>query len=330
VCLAPTYRLRVGVPGGSSGLDIAQRLGLPEPIVEHARELIAPEAREAAGLIAYLHRSRDELERMQRELATETRLLEEERRALREEWVSRQKKRIAELEQRFGDALTNHEKEIARAIENIQNRELRAQVEKSSRRRMVAARGEARTEADAAVVAQLSESQADLGVTTESPRAPTVTELVPGAKVRLRGFPAAVVLRRRDDSSAEVEAGPLRMKVPLAEIISVVGGEKTKASLTQPDTGSITVRAERSEATGAGEINVIGCTVEEASERVDKFLDQAALAGKAQVRIIHGYGTGALRRGLRDFLGGHPLVEKIHSEVREHGGDAVTVAELKG
>ena len=243
VRLAPTYRLRVGVPGGSSGLDIAQRLGLPENIVTRARNMIAPEAREAAGLIAYLHRSRDELERMQHELAAETRRLEEERRALREEWVARQKTRIAELEQRFAEALTSHEKEMARAIEAIHDRELRAQLEKSSRKRLASARADARSEADAAVVAQLSESQSDLGVGAAVQRAPTASELVVGARVRLRGFPAPVVLRRLDGSSAEVEAGPLRMKVPLAEIIAL-------AEETKPKSGAAARIGQRSEAAG--------------------------------------------------------------------------------
>ena len=89
--LAPTYRLRVGVPGGSSGIAIARRLGLPARIVDRAGALMAPEAREAAGLIAYLHRSRDALEQMQRDLAEQARRLEDERRTLREEWVARQR-----------------------------------------------------------------------------------------------------------------------------------------------------------------------------------------------------------------------------------------------
>jgi DNA mismatch repair protein MutS2 len=69
--------------------------------------------------------------------------------------------------------------------------------------------------------------------------------------------------------------------------------------------------------------------VEEATRRVDKFLDEAALAGQSNVRIIHGYGTGALRRGLGEFLLAHPLVETIHMEAEDRGGNAVTVAELK-
>src|SRR5207245_8951853 len=98
--LTPTYRLRVGVPGGSSGITIAQRLGLPENIVARAQELMAPEAREAAGLLAYLHRARQGIKQMQRDLAEQARHLETERRELREEWIARQRGRIAELVQK--------------------------------------------------------------------------------------------------------------------------------------------------------------------------------------------------------------------------------------
>ena len=80
----------------------------------------------------------------------------------------------------------------------------------------------------------------------------------------------------------------------------------------------------------ADEINVIGCTVEEATRLVDKFLDTAALNGKSEVRIIHGHGTGALRRGLAEFFAAHPLVERMHAETDDRGGSAVTVVELKG
>ena len=227
---------------------------------------------------------------------------------------------------------------MARALEAVKDRELRAQLEKTSKRRVGEARSEARSEADAAVVATLSESQADLGVAAIQERPPADAELVPGARVRVRGFAAAVVLRRRDGSSVEVEAGPLRMKVPLAEIIAIVADEK-KPGASRPGEpgkgarpGGVTVRTAPADADAAGEsdeINVIGCTVEEATRRVDKFLDTAALSGKAQLRVIHGHGTGALRRGLAEFFSKHPLVERIHAEADERGGAAVTVVELK-
>ncbi|NDQ57906.1 MAG: endonuclease MutS2, partial [Acidipila sp.] len=98
-----------------------------------------------------------------------------------------------------------------------------------------------------------------------------------------------------------------------------------KAAAARP---GITVRSAAG-TVAAEEINVIGCTVEEATERVDKFLDDASLAEKPRVRIIHGHGTGALRRGLAGFLATHPLVEEIHDEDPERGGSAVTIVELK-
>ncbi|MGA8024305.1 MAG: Smr/MutS family protein, partial [Candidatus Acidiferrales bacterium] len=91
----------------------------------------------------------------------------------------------------------------------------------------------------------------------------------------------------------------------------------------------ITVHAQSSDEPVADEINVIGCTVEEATRRVDKFIDEAALAAKPSVRIIHGHGMGALRRGLGEFLSAHPLVERIHHEAEDRGGAAITIAELK-
>jgi DNA mismatch repair protein MutS2 len=342
--LRPTYRLRVGVPGGSSGISIARRLGVPENIVARAQELIAPETREAAGLIAYLHRSRDVLEQMQRHLAEQGQQLEAERRELREEWVARQRSRIAELEQKFAAALEQHERQMARAIEAVKDRELRAQLEKQSKRKLSASRVESRSEADAAVVAHLSESQKDLGIVGDTVRPPSPEALVSGVRVRVRGLPSTVLLRRRDSTSAEIEAGPLRMKVPLSEIIAVVGEEETKragdarsgekagakaAAAWRSGVSLHTAAADREAGGAVDEINVIGCTVEEASRRVDKFIDNAALTGKPQVRVIHGHGTGALRRGLAEFLSAHPLVESVHAEAQERGGTAVTVVELR-
>ena len=99
--LRPTYRLLVGVPGTSSGIEIARRLGLPERVVERAQSQLTPESREARDLIAYLHRSRDEMDQFKREARAELAQLENERHLLQTEWVDRQKKRISELEKNF-------------------------------------------------------------------------------------------------------------------------------------------------------------------------------------------------------------------------------------
>jgi DNA mismatch repair protein MutS2 len=331
--LRPTYRLLVGVPGTSSGIEIARRLGLPARVVEHAQASLSPESREARDLIAYLHRSRDEMEDVKRQAREELAQLEEERRSLQTEWVERQRKRIAELEKTFRETQKRLEAEVARMVEDVKDRALRAQLEKQTGRRMGKVESEARADADAAVVDTLAASQADLGVAIAAQQTPVAPELLsPGQRITVKGFKQPVVFQRHDGRSAEVQAGPLRMKVPLADVVAIES--ETAAARSGPAAGArprgITVHAQPRTESAAEEINVIGCTVEEATRRVDEFLDDAALAGRSSVRIIHGHGTGALRRGLAEFLTAHPLVERIHAEAEDRGGTAITVAELKG
>ena len=331
--LRPTYRLLVGVPGTSSGIEIARRLGLPTRVVDHARKSLSPESREARDLIAYLHRGRDEMDSLKGQAREELAQLESERRALQTEWVERQRKRIVDLEREFQETQKRLETEVARLAADIKDRTLRAQIEKQGARRMAKIESEARADTDAAVVQTLSSSQADLGVQGEVPGKPVPSEaLSPGQHVVVKGWKQPLTFRRHDGRSAEVEAGLMRLKVPLADIIGFAvlpAGSKMQAAIAGARTTGVTVHTETAATAATEEINVIGCTVEEATERVDKFLDNAALAAKPSVRIIHGHGTGALRRGLAEFLSTHPLVERIHAEAEDRGGTAITIAELK-
>jgi DNA mismatch repair protein MutS2 len=274
-----------------------------------------------------MHRSRDELDRMQQQMTAERHTLEEERAKLRTQWVERQQKRIKELEDKFGDMQKRFDENVARVLEAVKERELRGQVEKSARRKMQDVRGEAREELNAAVVQTLSDSQADLG-TLPRTEAVTVDRLQPGARIRVRGFKKPVIFRRLDGSSAEIEAGPLRMKVAVDEIIGIEDAPSLSAS-SRAAGGGVSVRSREGQGGATEEINLIGSTVEEATERVDKFLDNAALAHLSRVRIIHGHGTGALRKGLGEFLKTHPLVAKQSFEAEDRGGKAVTVVELR-
>jgi DNA mismatch repair protein MutS2 len=178
-----------------------------------------------------------------------------------------------------------------------------------------------------AVVQTIAESQQDLGLEPAGKENFNPAQLQPGPRVHVRGFSKPVVLRRVEGSSAEIEAGPLRMKIGLEEITGVEG--PAAAGGARSPKGSVTVRTQASEETSGSEINLIGCTVEEATGRVDKFLDEAALANRVRVRIIHGHGTGALRKGLAQFLSKHPLVDNQAFETEERGGKAVTVVELR-
>ncbi len=382
VNLRPTYRLMVGVPGGSSGISIAERLGLPARVLARARAEITPAAREAADLIAYLHASRDDVDRLRSALREQAAELERERSNLQTEWIERQRKRIAELEHQFTASLKQHESALAQALESIKDRELRARIEKQTGRSAAKSRTEARDAVDAVVIHALSDSQQDLGpdaAPTEKPVEPA--RLIPGVKIRVKGFPSPVILRsidlRQGDSAsasdrtaqdsansrtpsghAEIEAGPLRMKISLDDIIAIVepavaassgatgrgatggvagsgraatsniAGGVVGAPLAAPPR-NITVNSQPSDASASDDINVIGQRLEEATRLVDKFIDQSAVAGKIRVRIIHGHGTGALRRGLAEFLSAHPLVERISHESDDRGGQAITVVQLR-
>jgi DNA mismatch repair protein MutS2 len=332
VNLRPTYRLLVGVPGTSSGIEIARRLGLPSRVVEHAQASLTPESREARDLIAYLHRSRDEMEEVKSQAREELAQIETERRALQTEWVGRQKKRIAELEKSFQETTKRLESEMARVTSEIHDRALRAQLEKQSGKRISKIASEARAEADAAVVDTLSSSQDDLGVGIEATPTPVAPELLTaGLRIVIKGFKQPLIFRRLDGNKAEVEAGILRMRVPLSDVIGVAADEKSaKVELSAgARPRGITVHTQQSKEPANEEINVIGCTVEEATRRVDKFLDQAALGSLPSIRIIHGHGMGALRRGLAEFLSTHPLVDKVRHEAEDRGGTAITIAELR-
>jgi len=265
------------------------------------------------------------LDRLQAQMTQERHALEEERKKLRTEWLGRQQKRIAELEAQFAEMQKRFEQNVASVVEAVKDRELRAQLQKTSKRKLQEVRSGAKDDLNAAIVQTISESQADLGATQAEFQPIAAETLEAGAKIRVRGFTKPLVFRRIDGNSAEVEAGPLRMKVPLDEITGIEQPAASKLRVT----AGVTVRSVPREIAAASEVNVIGMTVEQATELVDKFLDDAALAHLPQVRIIHGHGTGALRKGLAEYLKTQPLVAKASFESEEHGGKAITVVELR-
>ena len=215
--LRPTYRLLVGVPGTSSGIEIARRLGLPARVVNHAQASLSPESREARDLIAYLHRSRDEVNDMKRQARDELAQLDAERRSLQTEWIERQKKRIAELERNFLEMQKRLEGEVARLTAEMKDRSLRGQIEKQGARRLGKIESEARADADAAVVETLSASQADLGATLEGAGQAGCAGRACGGTARDReriqaagGFSASRWPQRRSGGWADADEGSAR------------------------------------------------------------------------------------------------------------------------
>ena len=311
----------VGLPGKSSALDIAARLGLDRQIVEKARAELHPADAEAATLIAQLHEQKEAYELKAKE-AEETRRALDSRRVELEE-ISRRERavRLQELDKRFEQALREGERRWEEAIS-----QLRAQLEaakavkviKTIDRKTSALKREARDEWNAQVLDTLG-APAEAKEEVAAAKTPAVLAL--GDRVRVGGMAApATVTALLSDNQVEVEVGRLRMRMGRDEV-QVIGRPPTAPRGTR-------AVADPTEDMPA-EINVIGQTADEAAESVDRFLDRAYLSGRFRLRIIHGFGKGILRRTLHEMFTGHPHVEKFYAAPPNEGGNGATIVELK-
>ena len=330
VRLRPTYRLRLGVPGVSSGLEMAARLGLDAEIVEEARGKLTAEATENAALIRSIHQAQQALERLQDEVRDELSRLQREREELHEQWLTEQRKRLAELERALQGMLAEYRKEMRAVIDTLKDPstglgagpKLRTRLEKTATRQLSKVHAELKHEFDSTVLSHMHEPEA--AAAAAKPARVVPEALVPGVRVKLRGIARrGEVLSRQGADAVEVQVGSLRMRVKVADVESVEKKrEEKKAARAVLET--------RPQASSPGELHVRGLKVEEALEAVDKFLDQAVLAGREEVRVVHGIGKGALKKALAEFLAEHLHVESAREAEREHGGAGATLVVLRG
>lgn len=310
--LAPTYRLLVGIPGRSNAIAIARRLGLPGPIVDRATELTSHEHGELDSLVANIQRRSAELDAMHADQAAALRQAEELRRDAAE--------RVAELEASRQDMLEQTAFEMERELEG-----LRAQVSRAAR-----AAGRASTtgtpDVEEAKAAKHEAEEVHRRVRRRLATRPSRAEelpaaaIQPGDRVWLRGLGAPGEAQSRPDERGEVDVtlGGLRTRVRIEQVERIQRPARTER-------GAIAVPAAP---LMAPEIEVRAQRVEEVMPRIERFLDDAALAGLRRVRIVHGKGTGTLRRVVREMLADHPLVTSYETAAREDGGEGVTVAYL--
>lgn len=319
--LQPTFRLLIGLPGKSSALDIAGRLGLDPRIVERARAELHPADAEAATLIAQLHEQKEAYELKSREAEEAQRGLESRRQELEE--VSRRERaaRLQELDKRFEQSLQESERRWEETIVQLRSQLEAAKatkVVKTLDRKTSALKREAREEWNAQVLDLLG---APAPATEEVIEAKSTAALALGDRVRVGGLPGpATVTALLSDNQVEVEVGRLRMRTRRDEV-QVIG----HAPSTPRGARAV---ADHSDDMPA-EINVIGQTAEEAAESVDRFLDRAYLSGRFRLRVIHGFGKGILRRTLHEMFTGHPHVEKFYAAPQNEGGGGTTIVELK-
>ena len=318
--LRPTFHLTVGLPGRSNALAIAQRLGLPEPIIADARSDLNPEDLRAEDLLDEIHHQRD-LSRQGR-LAAEKAYQEAEN--LRAELSAR----LERIEDERREVL-----EQARLEAEAQVRELQDEIREARR-----ALARARQPLD---VLQTVEEQAEvLGEAVDKPvervlpdvAGPKRRSIRLGDKVRLRTINMQGVVTALAEEEAEVQVGILRVRTRLADLELASGQSPTTAIPSGTVHGSRptagTVKANVLPASPGIELDLRGQRAEDALDGLDRYLDAAYLAGLLFVRIIHGKGTGRLREVVRQALHQHPHVRSFEPGGEKEGGEGVTVAIL--
>ena len=338
--LAPTYQLTVGLPGRSYALTIAARLGLPEEIIDDARSGISPVEQATESLLRELQEERRTVEQL-REEAESARLA-----------ASRLQQ---DLEAQLASVESTKTELVEEARRELQLRTsgLLDQLQRAERSMELAAAAAATHSAGAARPAEpaagtprdlqqnqeaLREVQRELDAADWQPieirRTPWQERLKSGDRVYVRGISQPVeVITPPDRASGsgqaqrvEVLLGTMRAKIPVYQLHSLAEGH--------PAASRHGVHLDRAESRPAAprrpdpELDLRGLRVDEAVAQVDTALNDAALDGVSMVRIIHGRGTGALRRAIREYLAGHPLVDTA-TDGEGPGGDGVTVAQLR-
>ena len=323
--LQPTYELRVGVPGASAGINIAQRLGLNPTIIEAARSKLGTQARDVGEFLDRLHAELREADAERLRLKTKEAELEREKARLAVEGRKEQQAKVKEVERKLETVLRDFEYHAREAVNAIQDRAMAQKLSKDAERRISKLRREFREQFDSTVVAH--NTGADQGDPNAQPQ--VVKHVSEGDTVKLKsvGRPA-VVSRCLDHNHFEVAVGPMKMKIARDDIAQVLV-RAAESPVGAARARGISVSLEKESAEVPSEINVIGRTVDDATREVEKFVDRAFLAGLPRVRVVHGSGMGILRKALRQYLQKHPHVESVTEPPQNEGGGGATVVELR-
>jgi DNA mismatch repair protein MutS2 len=323
--LAPTFELRIGVPGASAGINIAQQLGLNAQIVSEAREKLTTQTHEVSLFLDRLHEQLRELDAERLALRSKEQELARARNHLELEGKKEQREKIREMEKKLESVLHSFEYQARETVNAVQDRAQALKLSKDAERRIAKMRREFREQFDSTVVAHTTGS--DAGDHNAQPH--VVQSVSVGDTVRLRSLGSnAKVLRHLDDDSFEVSVGAMKMKVPRDDVASVVVSVVANPVAAARSRG-IGVSLSREDDSVPTEINVIGQNVDEATSAVEKFIDRAFLSGAVRVRIVHGSGMGILRKALREFLKSHPHVASVAEPPQNEGGGGATVVELR-
>ena len=299
-----TYLMNLGVPGRSRAIEVAEMIGLPAPVIAAARDRLGERYGDMDRLIGELQRTlaeasatREELSGLRREAAAASEAARSDRERAEKERKELAKKYRSEME------------ELKREVSSRLNEEMRRLKQHEARSKSVA-------EASYDRVVQPIEKRGEFS--------PETSEIRTGQSVQHRLFRIKGQVAAIDGNRITVLADGKKIEVDRKDLIALEAPAPT-APATPRRTDS---KGSDAEPDVSAELNLIGKRVEEALDESDRFLDRALLEGRGAVRIIHGFGTGALRKGLREHLRKHPAVRSFRGGNEREGGDGATVVVL--
>jgi DNA mismatch repair protein MutS2 len=306
--LAPTYRMTVGIPGGSNALATASRLGVPLAIIDEARKLLSKGALELEKVLADIMVEKQRTEAARKLLEREQGEAERRNVELKgrlEQLRTEERQTIAEARDRVVREAAELHREIRQASSELRREKTRERVDQA-RRALATVKSDLDGEAWAP---RAGEKEADQAIAV-------------GDTVHLRdiGLAATVLSVSKEAQEAEVQAGQVKLTLGLDSLEKIPAGQP--AATASGTTVRPVVRAVTTE------LDLRGKRADEVEVALDIYLNDAALANLSQVRIIHGIGTGTVRQIARDFLATHPLVKAFRSGKGDEGGDGATMVDL--
>jgi DNA mismatch repair protein MutS2 len=326
--LSPTYRLTIGLPGGSQAFEIAERLGLSPEIVADARSRLSENQRAFEETLARIRETEGETsEALERARAAEARATDALRTADEERHRARR-----ERDEAVRAARQEAEKLVDTIRDEVKATRLALERETVTAPSLDAAVGRAE--------AQLARLPADAPPVEAPPPTPHSWQLGERARSRSGGWEGRITALERGGKRATLESGGMRISVPVDELDPLGGaapddeadpdrtiGRNARISGSPSGDGIGAMQLERARSV-ASSLDLRGARVDEALDALDRYLDDAALAGLEKAVIIHGHGTGALRDAVRSRAASHPLVKKTRPGERGEGGDGATIVEL--
>jgi DNA mismatch repair protein MutS2 len=362
--LRPTYRLLVGVAGSSSGLEIARRFGISGEIISAASASVTDSSRQATEYLRRIKRESEQAATLRQALEEERAAVAEKFASLEKEAEKKEHRRQASFQGALEKIVNDFERRSRELLATVQDRSERLKLERETQRRVAELKREAQRAASSSrgrepggaqistgprpvrVIreGQLVTGSQATGAPLKAPlRDPTEAEdadyvaapgrdIAVGDRVRLSSFGSVGIVDsiKGDEAEVRVKSLHLREKLENLELVEAVAPARSGGRFSKlRNTRAPELQVSGTDTGSRSELNVIGQRADEAVDAVDKFLDAASLAGASHLRIVHGHGTGALRRAIGELLKDHPHVARFNPAPQDQGGSGATVVELR-